>query len=155
MTLNGKMTPALPLNPLLHQCWHSRPPSLVASSIENRVLKMCVHVYISQNPSTSSSYPSRLQQPPNGVIYVQQCKTTLSSRTVGQSDMDKDVSPIPAHFFGTHFHEAQKTVPAYICVLLWILAYHCVVITCSVFAIEKSHRTCVPWCQGSGLGLGL
>ena len=47
-------------------------------------------VYISQNQSTSPSYASRSQQPPNGVINVQQSKATSSFRTVGQSDMDKE-----------------------------------------------------------------
>jgi len=60
----------------------------------------CLH--ISLHPSTSPSYASRLQQPPVGVIYVQQCNATLSSLTVGQSDMDKEVLPIPGWIFGTH-----------------------------------------------------
>jgi len=41
-------------------------------------------------------YASRLQQLLNGVIYVQQCKATSSSRTPGQSDMDKEALFIPA-----------------------------------------------------------
>jgi len=31
---------------------------------------------------------SQLQQLPNGVIYIQHCKAALSSRTLGQSDME-------------------------------------------------------------------
>jgi len=45
-----------------------------------------------------------LQQPPHGVICVQQRKAILSSRTVGQSNMDKVVSPIVVRLFGTHLH---------------------------------------------------
>ena len=55
-------------------------------------------------PSTSPSYVSLSQQLPHGVTCVQQCKAISSSRTVGQSDMDKEVSPIPIRLFGTHFH---------------------------------------------------
>jgi len=35
---------------------------------------LMVSVYISQHPSTSPSNASRLQQPPHGAIYVQQCR---------------------------------------------------------------------------------
>ena len=44
-----------------------------------------ISVHISLHPSTSPSYASQLQQTPVGVIYVQQCKATSSSLTVGQS----------------------------------------------------------------------
>jgi len=64
---------------------------------------VCVFVYISvnisQHPSTPASYASRLQQQPVGVIYVQQCNATSSSLTLGQSDMDKEVSHIPDRIF--------------------------------------------------------
>ena len=67
--------------------------------------KMCVLIYkLSTSVNTSPSYASRLQQPPVRVIYVQQCKATSSSLTVGQSDMDKEVLPILDRIFGTHTH---------------------------------------------------
>jgi len=66
--------------------------------------RLMISVYISQHPSTSPSYASRLQQPPHGAIYVQQCKAISSSRTAGQSDMDKEALHIPGRLYGTHLH---------------------------------------------------
>jgi len=70
--------------------------------------KMCVLVYKCLHQLTPI-YLSELYIPvaatvPHGVTCVQQCKTISSSRTVGQSDMDKEVLPIPVWLFGTHFH---------------------------------------------------
>jgi len=58
-------------------------------------------LYISQHPPGSAFL---LQQPQHGLICVQQRKATSSSRTVRQSDMDKEVSSISVGIFGTHFH---------------------------------------------------
>jgi len=95
-----------------------------------------ISVHISLHPSTSPSYASQLQQTPVGVIYVQQCKATSSSLTVGQSDMDKEVLPIRTGSF-----ELTPTDSS------WSVAIHDSVLhstkTCYVLQSTMIHSQCL------------